>query len=187
MKVKSLSCVWLFATPWTVAYHGSSVHGIFQARVLEWVAISFSRGSSQPRDRTWVSPIVGRHFTIWATREVKPYTEQIINKDLLHNTGNSTQYSVISYTRKSLKRMNICICTTKLLYCKPETNTTLWVNHMPKQINKCVQLKEKKQHSCKNYPWLLNLLAFENLLSYKPFWGRHASVLWYGVLDKHCT
>ena len=48
---------------------GSSVHGIFQARVLEWVAISFSRGSSQPRDRTQVSHTAGRHFTIWATRE----------------------------------------------------------------------------------------------------------------------
>ena len=43
---------------------GSSVHGIFQARVLEWVAISFSRGSSQPRDRTQVSRIAGRHFTV---------------------------------------------------------------------------------------------------------------------------
>ena len=42
----------------------SSVHGIFQARVLEWGAISFSRGSSQPRDRTWVSHIVGRRFTV---------------------------------------------------------------------------------------------------------------------------
>ena len=49
---------------------GSSVHGIFQARVLEWVAIFFSRGSSQPRDRTWVSHIVSRCFTDWATREV---------------------------------------------------------------------------------------------------------------------
>ena len=47
----------------------SSVHGIFQARVPEWVAISFSRVSSQPRDRTWVSRIVGRCFTIWTTRE----------------------------------------------------------------------------------------------------------------------
>ena len=47
----------------------SSVHGIFQARVLEWVAISFSRGSSWPRDRTWVSRIAGRRFTISATRE----------------------------------------------------------------------------------------------------------------------
>ena len=49
---------------------GSYIHGIFQSRTLEWVAISFSRGSSQPRDWTQVSCIVGRHFTVWATREV---------------------------------------------------------------------------------------------------------------------
>ena len=49
---------------------GSSVHGIFQAIVLEWIAISFSSGSSQPRDGTQVSRIVDRRFTIWATREV---------------------------------------------------------------------------------------------------------------------
>ena len=42
----------------------SSVHGIFQARVLEWVAIAFSRGSSQPRDQTWVSRMVDRRLTI---------------------------------------------------------------------------------------------------------------------------
>ena len=48
---------------------GSSVHGILQARILEWVAISFSRGSSQPRDRAWVSCIAGRRFILWATRE----------------------------------------------------------------------------------------------------------------------
>ena len=47
----------------------SSVHEIFQARILEWVAISFSRGSFRPRDRTWVTCIAGRVFTIWATRE----------------------------------------------------------------------------------------------------------------------
>ena len=50
---------------------GSSVRGIFQARILEWVAISFCRGSSQPRDWTWVSRIVGSRFTVWATREVQ--------------------------------------------------------------------------------------------------------------------
>ena len=49
---------------------GSSVHGIFQAVVLEWIAISFSRGSSQPKARTWVSHIVDRRFIVWATREV---------------------------------------------------------------------------------------------------------------------
>ena len=48
---------------------GSSVHGIIQARILEWVAISFSRGSSWTRDRTQVSCIAGRCFTVWATRE----------------------------------------------------------------------------------------------------------------------
>ena len=49
--------------PMDCSLQRSSVHGIFQARVPEWVAISFSRGSSQPRDRTWVSRIVGRCFT----------------------------------------------------------------------------------------------------------------------------
>ena len=52
---------------------GSSVHGIFQARVLEWIAISFSRESSRPRNRTQVSHIAGSHFTVWATREAQVF------------------------------------------------------------------------------------------------------------------
>ena len=48
---------------------GSSVHGILQTRILEWVATPFSRGSPQPRARTWVSCIGGRFFTIWDIRE----------------------------------------------------------------------------------------------------------------------
>ena len=47
---------------------GSSVHGILQARILEWVAMPSSRGSSQPRDQTQVSRIAGGFFTIWATK-----------------------------------------------------------------------------------------------------------------------
>ena len=47
---------------------GSSVHGILQARILEWIATPFSSGSSQPRDWTWVSRLVGRS-PVWATRE----------------------------------------------------------------------------------------------------------------------
>ena len=61
-KWESLSCVWLFATPW-----------ILQARILEWVAIPFFRGSSQPRHQTQVSHIAGRFFTCWATREAAYY------------------------------------------------------------------------------------------------------------------
>ena len=74
MKVKesevTQSCPTL-CDPMDCSLPGSSVHGIFQARVLEWVAISFSRGSSQPRDWTQVSRIVGRRFTIWATRDAQ--------------------------------------------------------------------------------------------------------------------
>ena len=76
-EVKSLSHVQLFVTPWTVcSLPGSSVHGIFQARILEWVAIFFSRGSSRPRDQTQVSRIAGRLLTIWATREVSSPTRK---------------------------------------------------------------------------------------------------------------
>ena len=55
--------------PMDCSLPGSSVHGILQARILEWVAISFSRGSSQPWNRTHVSCIAGRFFTDWARRE----------------------------------------------------------------------------------------------------------------------
>ena len=67
-KVKLLSRVRL-CDPMDCSLPGSSIHGIFQARVLEWVAISFSRRSSQSKDWTQVSHIVGRRFTIRATRE----------------------------------------------------------------------------------------------------------------------
>ena len=71
MKVKMLvaqSCPTL-CNPKDRSPPGSSVHGILQARVLECVAIPFSRGSSRPRDWTQVSCIAGRFFTVWATRE----------------------------------------------------------------------------------------------------------------------
>ena len=55
--------------PMDCSLPGFSVRGIFQATVLEWVAISFSRGSSRPRNRTQVSRIAGRRFTLWTTRE----------------------------------------------------------------------------------------------------------------------
>ena len=55
---------------------GSSVYGILQARILEWVAISFSRGSSWPRDRTPVSCVTDRFFTTWATRGAPEFYKQ---------------------------------------------------------------------------------------------------------------
>ena len=64
VKWKLLNHVWLFATPYTV-------HGILQARILEWVAVPFSRESCQPMDRTQVSRIACRFFTSWAMREAQ--------------------------------------------------------------------------------------------------------------------
>ena len=55
--------------PMDCSLPASSVHGIFQARILEWGAISFSRRSSWPRDWIWVSRIIGRCFTVSATRD----------------------------------------------------------------------------------------------------------------------
>ena len=59
-----------------------TVHGILQARILEWVAVPFSRGSSQPRDWTQISHIAGGFFTSWATKGVHlPHQE----KDMIHS------------------------------------------------------------------------------------------------------
>ena len=67
---QSLSRVLLFATPQTVARQAALPMGILQARIVEWIAIPFSRGSFQPWDRTQVFHIPGVFFTTWATREV---------------------------------------------------------------------------------------------------------------------
>ena len=67
--LKSLQSCPALCHPMGCSLLGSSVHGILQARILEWVSIPFFRGSSQPRDRTQVSWTVGRFFTIWATWE----------------------------------------------------------------------------------------------------------------------
>ena len=74
---------------------GFSVHEILQARILEWISIPSSRGISQPRDRTLVSCIAGRFFTIWATR--KSYTRIMLFKSFSVSTSmenfSSVQFS----------------------------------------------------------------------------------------------
>ena len=65
-KSKSLSHVWLFVTPWTIIAHQAPLFMKFSWEEYEWVAISFSRGSSQPRDWTTISCTAGRFFSTWA-------------------------------------------------------------------------------------------------------------------------
>ena len=65
------SYVQLFATPWNVAHQTLLPMGILQARILEWVAMPSSRGSSRPRNQTGVSYLAGGFFTNWAIREAQ--------------------------------------------------------------------------------------------------------------------
>ena len=73
MHGKSLQLCQALCDPMDCSPPGSSVHRILQARILEWVTISFFRGSSQSRSQTQASHIVGRFFTIWATRESQQF------------------------------------------------------------------------------------------------------------------
>jgi len=73
---------------------GSSVHGILQARILEWIAIPFSRGSFQPRNQTQVSCIAGRFFTVRVTREAL-----VMNKEAIYShSGNTRIYRIHNHS-----------------------------------------------------------------------------------------
>ena len=84
---------------------GSSVHGILQARIMEWVAIPFSRVFSQPRDQTQVSWIASRFFTIWATR--KPNK---LNLEKAEEPEIKLQTAAGSWKKQGNSRKNIYFC-----------------------------------------------------------------------------
>jgi len=105
-KWKLLSHVRFFATPWnSPGLH--TVHEILQAKILEWVAIPFSRGSSQPRDQTQVSHIAGGFFTSWAIREaefLKAFCELDSSKSHFYShtsklVGSLTKRNILKPTR----------------------------------------------------------------------------------------
>ena len=82
MCAKSLQLSPLLCNTMDHSPPGSSVHGLLQVRILEWVAMPSSRGSSQPRDRTQVSWIVGRFFTIPSEPPENP-SRNMVNMQIL--------------------------------------------------------------------------------------------------------
>ena len=74
MKVLVAQSCLTLCDPMHYSPPGSSVHGILQARILEWIAMPFSKKSSQPRDWTWVSCVTGGFFTVWVIREAQSQT-----------------------------------------------------------------------------------------------------------------
>ena len=99
------------------------VHGIFQARVLEWVAISFSRGYFQPRDRTQISSIVGRCFTIWATKR-----KTKMNDPPFSFRGNLSKYPLSKSS--VLSHLQWCFIAWEIFFFNiPYTEPTVWLVH----------------------------------------------------------
>ena len=106
-----------------------TVHGILQAGILEWVAVPFSRGSSQPRDQTQVSCIVGRFLTCWAMREAhksSKYCLNIINLEVLSSesfiSGLSETLDIIC---PGSELLSICR-RVKLANISPALQTQWW-------------------------------------------------------------
>ena len=103
--------------PMDCSLPGPSVHGILQARTQEWVANSFSRGISWPRNWTQVSSITGRYFTDWAMREVRAfyflwYVQIFVNR-CMKNYGNII---FLSFLKKLMLKMSILIITCFISY-----------------------------------------------------------------------
>ena len=132
-----LSHAHLFMTTWTWSPPGSSVHEILQARILEWFAISSSRGSSWTSDWTWVSCFASRFITIWATREAQiPLVDP--DNGILFDTRNELTWDFLAiyWIRLELQMQ------------------TLWIrflvrSHLPHSVTK----KQKKENKWVLQPW----------------------------------
>ena len=120
------------------SWPGSSVRGILQARILEGIAISFYRGSSQPRDQTcisYVSCIAGEFFTTSATWEA-PWWGSCCSI-LSHWEGDNSNITVSRMCsvlgsnlngKRIWRRIDTCVCVTESFCCVPEANTTLLIS-----------------------------------------------------------
>ena len=109
---------------------GFSIHGILQTKILEWVTISFSRGSSQPRDRTWVSCIAGRRFNLWATRKARKF---IVGEQLMVSPINC-------FLQGEFQRWTSCICSLVSL--------TLWVKVARTHLIFNISILSKRSSYC---------------------------------------
>ena len=146
---KSLSHVQLFAIPLTTGHEAPLSMGILQARKLKGSAISFSRGSSRLRDRTWASWMTGRFFTIWTTDKLITTQYTVLNSmptifwahnSVSYITGGSPKFSQLFFflfltqtdckgSKKNGKRIIMCrllLLLAKLnqLYSKCDQTTS---------------------------------------------------------------
>ena len=116
MKV-SQSCL-ILCYPLNSRVPGSSVHGIPQARILEWLAVPFSRGSSKSRDGTQISHITGGFFTIWTTREASNNLRSLnfIMYKISPQTFWLQELLIHTKNKQTNKQTKICWLQRALLY-----------------------------------------------------------------------
>ena len=115
---------------------GSSVHGILQARILEWVAIPSSKRSSRPRDQTWVPLVAGRFLTIWATREAT--SSYLLISPQSHSEDNSADmdtrnFSLTFCTQNSQKMFIWCVQFSSVQFIRSVVSDSLQL-HKPQHI-----------------------------------------------------
>ena len=124
-KVESLvaqSCPTL-CDPVDYSLPGSSIYGILQARILEWIAVPLSRASSWPRDWTQVSCIAGRFFTIWATGKI------LTNLDSILKSRDITLLTKVHLVKTMVFPVVMCGCeswTIKKVECQRIDALELW-------------------------------------------------------------
>ena len=127
-SLKTQPCPTL-CNPMDCSPQGSSVNGILQARILEWVAIPFSRGSSQLGDQTQVSCIAGRFFIIWTTREAPIWKGTLYSGDVGSFIGLEHRVSVEEWQEMRLKT-----ATKYKLQNHQEQNKYLKKKNLPEQL-----------------------------------------------------
>ena len=135
---------------------GSSVHGILQARILEWVAIPFSMGSFWPRDWTWVSHNVGRRFTIWATRE-----------DFIHYVLDNTVILQVYVCHLQYGRHKYLLRACCLLNCLSDEDSTNRTSPLS-QVYRCLLGIDTEINMCiySSFPLEITLKGHQKLLKW---------------------
>ena len=130
---QSLGRVQLFATPWAAVLQDPSLHGILQARILEWVAMPSSRGNARPRNGTEVSCIVGVFFTSRATWEAQDLPIAAFNYTIWHYKLQSP-CCALHFRDLFITTGSLCLLTTLYFLATP--------HHLPLETTNLLSLSK---------------------------------------------
>ena len=130
----------------------SSIHGILQARILEWVAISFSRGTSWLRDRTQVSCIAGRCFNLWTTRE---YSACKLNKQGDNIPRWCTPFPIWNQSVVSRPVLTVAVMNLLFIQICQEAGQMVWYSHLFQNFPQFIVIQTVKGFGIVIKPWYL--------------------------------